>query len=140
MDTTILNPNMVIDPWSPTPAKQKNGRHVYLFSNLSRGAVKIGVATNVRQRFQGVQNACPDQLGIIGVITNGGGGLEHQLHRWMRENRIRGEWFRLTRGILNWCIKHKEALLAGAIEVGVEDILWGRMLDKRYRDEVVIVH
>jgi P22_AR N-terminal domain/Meiotically up-regulated gene 113 len=61
--------------------------------------VKIGISTNYRQRFGGLQNANPSRLSFLGVwdIGTEARRLEKSLHTFFHSSRILREWFSLSK-------------------------------------------
>jgi hypothetical protein len=57
--------------------------------------VKIGRATNLRTRLGGIQCGNPITLDFLGCMY-GGDPEEKELHRFLRQYRARGEWFRYS--------------------------------------------
>lgn len=66
---------------------------VYFLANPETHAIKIGHATDPRERLHRLQVGCPSTLQLLGVIP-GGRTRERALHRAWRHFRLRGEWFR----------------------------------------------
>lgn len=67
--------------------------NVYFIQSGTR--VKIGVATNVRDRLSGLQIGSPEPLHVLAVIENAGLSEERELHAKFARHHIRGEWFSL---------------------------------------------
>lgn len=61
--------------------------------------VKIGYAKNVEARLADLQVGSPYDLEILGTVS-GGHEEEGRLHTLFYQDRIRGEWFRLSDAIL----------------------------------------
>ncbi len=85
-------------------------------------AAKIGHAKNLQRRLTDLQIAHPSPLIVVGYIetptVRDAQQLEHRLHRQFADERIRGEWFRLTGPVVealqaegHW---HAPALLVNA--------------------------
>ncbi len=68
-------------------------------------AAKIGYAKNLQRRLTDLQIAHPAPLIVVGYIETAtvreAQQLEHRLHRQFADERIRGEWFRLTLPIVD---------------------------------------
>lgn len=62
-------------------------------------AVKFGRSVRPRDRLSSLQTSCPLRLKVLGVVP-GGCGLEGRIHGFLRQHRIRGEWFRINRATL----------------------------------------
>lgn len=67
---------------------------VYFVKGERTGLVKIGVATDVKQRLIGLQIGSPDRLCLIGTVE-GDAKTEGQFHALFREKNVFGEWFQL---------------------------------------------
>ena len=65
------------------------------FIQIEPGPVKIGRASNIKMRLSAIQCASPYKAKLIASIP-GGGELESEFHRHLRNCHIRGEWFRWT--------------------------------------------
>lgn len=68
---------------------------VYFIACGDRGAIKVGVATDVTRRVAELQTGSADEL-ILLAYTPGGFALESGIHDQFSADRIRGEWFRDT--------------------------------------------
>jgi len=73
----------------PVPVK---GPYIYLLEAPSLGLVKIGTATNVKQRIAGLRTMLPIDVELVAVF-DGGLAEERQLHQRFAQHRVRGEWF-----------------------------------------------
>lgn len=75
---------------------------VYVIRQGAAG--KIGCAKDLQRRLQGLQIGFPYPLIVVGYITaetqDAARKLERRLHRQFKDERFRGEWFRLTDGIV----------------------------------------
>ena len=76
----ILNQNLSRKQW------------VYLVHARGTNFYKIGIASCVKTRLHGLQNASPHELSLVTVIP-GSQSLEKAIHRRFRGHRVRGEWF-----------------------------------------------
>jgi hypothetical protein len=83
------------------PAPKGSSRHagVYFLYDPQENALKVGTACNINQRLCTLEVGNPRDLTFIGWIP---GGLEEErkVHQSMPEQRIRGEWYRMTPEIL----------------------------------------
>lgn len=61
--------------------------------------IKVGSTTNVEKRLAQIQNACPWPLRVLAVAA-GGSSVEREIHRAFREDRLSGEWFKRTNGLM----------------------------------------
>ncbi len=62
----------------------------------------------IGQRFAALQIAHPEHLDLV-FHCEGGAREEEALHRQFAAYRVRGEWFRIDREILDWIVRQKEA-------------------------------
>lgn len=74
---------------------------VYFIQVGKHGPVKVGMAGNVRKRFNQLQCANPQRLRIVGTRF-GGRELEEQIHRDIVIYKIRGEWHHPHPVVMNW--------------------------------------
>jgi hypothetical protein len=68
---------------------------VYFVTCREANAVKIGFSVEPRARLPEIQWGCPLPLTLEAVMP-GDHQEEARLHRWFDDERITGEWFRLT--------------------------------------------
>ena len=68
---------------------------VYFVTCREAGAVKIGFSVEPVARLPEIQWGCPLPLTLEAVMP-GKHEDEARLHRWFAEERITGEWFRLS--------------------------------------------
>ena len=80
------------------PRRLREG-YVYLIEAIGlNGTFKIGQAYDPHDRLAHLQCACPVELSIECIIpTRNMGETESMLHRKFNGQRVRGEWFSLTR-------------------------------------------
>jgi len=69
-------------------------RVYFILARRSR-AVKIGFSLGPENRFREIRSMSPEPLTLIGH-TEGGPELERRLHKILKEERLHGEWFRIT--------------------------------------------
>jgi hypothetical protein len=74
---------------------------VYFVQESGTGAIKIGVAKDVKARMASLGTGTPHVLTVLGVI-DGDVVLEETLHEQFRHARIRGEWFRPVPELLEY--------------------------------------
>lgn len=77
----------------------ESARSLYFIRAGESGPVKIGVAGNVLSRLVSLQTAHYEPLHVIGEISEHG-RIERTLHAAFAGDRIRGEWFRPSSGVL----------------------------------------
>jgi hypothetical protein len=68
---------------------------VYFVTCREANAVKIGYSVEPRARLPEIQWGCPLPLTLEAVMP-GDHAEERRFHRWFEDDRITGEWFRLT--------------------------------------------
>lgn len=68
---------------------------VYFVTCREANAVKIGFSVEPRARLPEIQWGCPLPL-TLEAILQGDQQEERRLHRWFADERITGEWFRIT--------------------------------------------
>jgi hypothetical protein len=67
------------------------------------GVYKVGYSTDPVRRLETIQTSCPVPLILEWVIpTLGNDGTELRIHRKFSEQRIHGEWFRLSKLDVQW--------------------------------------
>lgn len=69
--------------------------HLYII-NCNDEFYKIGKTRNIKYRLKQIQASCPYLLSLEKVIKNGY-HLEKKAHSFFEKNRIRGEWFKLSK-------------------------------------------
>lgn len=78
--------------FDPTPGTDS---YIYAIEAYS-GQVKIGIASDPRQRLSGLQTGSPVELTLLAAgAAAEPKETEKELHQRYADNRIRGEWFRL---------------------------------------------
>lgn len=78
------------------------------------GLVKIGSAVNILARFGSIAGASPVTVELIGWIpvrSSRRTDVESEAHEHFKAHRIRGEWFRLKRAIVEAYISGKKGQL-----------------------------
>lgn len=71
------------------------GRAIWLYAVKDGDAVKFGVAENAAKRFGSIQTGNPRKLELIGSVYCAE-TIESDVHKYLADLRIRGEWFRWT--------------------------------------------
>lgn len=73
---------------------------VYFIRAGNQGAIKIGVASDVKQRLEQLQTGNAFELKVLALIPcpclNVAYETEKRIHRLFQSQRIRGEWFQGT--------------------------------------------
>lgn len=65
---------------------------IYAIQCGEGGPIKFGVAKNPAERLRELQTGCPERLRLL-VSVNIQHRCERIIHGWLREERVRGEWF-----------------------------------------------
>ena len=79
---------------------------IYFIQAGKNGPIKIGHTENdIEQRIAQLQTGCPYELRLI-WLKKGDQQDEAEWHSWFQHERIRGEWFRPSRDLIN-CIKQE---------------------------------
>lgn len=68
---------------------------VYFITCREANAVKIGHSVDPYGRLPEIQLGCPLSLKVEALVP-GGAAEEKRFHTWFEDDRIHGEWFRLT--------------------------------------------
>lgn len=68
---------------------------IYFIGNKQYDWVKIGVSNDPEGRLGDIRVGCPVEL-VMFRIESGGQSIERRLHTKFKEQRIRGEWFKLS--------------------------------------------
>jgi len=75
---------------------------IYFFQIEGNGPIKIGYTTSdVKIRMTTVQSSVPYKLNLLGYFS-GGWYKEQEIHRKFSKFRMRGEWFRPSKKILQY--------------------------------------
>lgn len=83
--------------------------YVYFIQAQVTGLIKIGYSVDPRMRLINMATMSPEPLVLL-AIHPGGRDLEGQLHRRFSRSRTHGEWFRPTRGILDFIASAREQI------------------------------
>lgn len=90
-------PTLPDDPESRCHDCGRPTSHVYFIR--AGQAIKIGVSGNVRDRLSALQIGHPDKLELMGSIA-GTVVTEAAIHTAFAPDRLRGEWFRASPGLV----------------------------------------
>ena len=71
------------------------------FVQSENGSIKIGYAKNPLNRLSGLQTSSSEKLSLLGVIS-GGMEVENTLHDRFKTEKIRGEWFKPSKSLLDF--------------------------------------
>lgn len=74
---------------------------VYFVGNREHNLVKIGTSKNVKKRIECIQIGFPYTLETF-ITLEGGEQVEKTLHFKFKEYHLRGEWFKLSKEILDF--------------------------------------
>lgn len=88
-----------IERFAKNPPKKCKG-YVYFIQGLCGGAIKIGFSKNPEKRLAELQTGYPDSLTIILMIP-GTEATERAIHREFEASRLKGEWFRPDKYVLD---------------------------------------
>jgi len=80
--------------------------HVYFVQEVESGAIKIGWSSNLRKRVLALQAYSPNKLKLLAAFE-GTLDTEKKVHESFKEYRIRGEWFRPEKELLDLIEKNK---------------------------------
>lgn len=94
----------------------KEGRkcvYIYFILDKNQDAVKIGVSYDPKKRFKYFQRELYGELELLGYTYFGDGArkAERELHKVLKNSRIKGEWFRNdlnVKAVIESIIKGKE--------------------------------
>lgn len=73
------------------------GEQVYFIGSIE-GPVKIGRSVAVQARLATLQTGCPTPIHILAVV-DGGRLLERAYHEHFANDRLHGEWFRMSEAL-----------------------------------------
>ena len=73
---------------------------LYLLGNRQYKVLKIGVSRSPAERLRDLQKYNPYELSLFAQVRfddmESAVKCESELHRWLRQQRLHGEWFKLT--------------------------------------------
>jgi len=76
---------------------------VYLVRCLGSDFYKIGLTRNINRRLTTIQTGCPHEVRVeLFYKTSKPEEFEAEMHSFLADYRVRGEWFELTGGALEW--------------------------------------
>ena len=96
-----LQVRSMTDATTSTPPPKVRTSFIYIIgSPRPRAPVKIGTSATLAQRLDALRTSHHDDLFILAHCP--GGRVEEQaLHRMFASERLRGEWFKRSGGIIN---------------------------------------
>lgn len=74
--------------------------NIYFYYLPENNLVKIGCSTNIEQRIKNLSTGCIEVGQIIRVISGYGFQAEKWLHKYFKDLRVKGEWFKYTEEML----------------------------------------
>jgi excisionase family DNA binding protein len=80
--------------------------HVYFIQENNSGAIKIGWSSNIKKRLIAMQTYNASQLKLLGAF-NGTSEDEKRTQENFAKYRIKGEWFRPEKELMDFIEKHK---------------------------------
>lgn len=110
---------------------------VYFFRHVGLSPIKIGYSKNESpyRRFEQFKTYAPFGAELIGFIrTIRSKELEVELHQKYSRDRIKGEWFEITKEEVEKCIKFYSSL-EDIEEMNNFQVAWARGLVREYIDE-----
>lgn len=75
------------------------GTQVYFAGRADRGLIKIGMATDLRDRLRKLRKQAGERIELL-AVTTGGRHLEYLYQQMFDEERISLEWFRRSDRVL----------------------------------------
>jgi len=75
--------------------RKRSAGYIYLVHAIGTNLYKIGFAINPAKRIKDLSTASPFALKML-ASREGSGTMEQQMHRCLKEYRVRGEWFEFT--------------------------------------------
>ena len=91
---------------------------VYFIRAVSTGLIKIGVSRNVERRLKAL--SATDEMALLATIECAPMSIERLLQRRFRHLRVRGEWFRPEKELLDYIEHVSLCQHAAALAVVVE--------------------
>lgn len=86
--------------------QQSDLRFLYAIQAADDGPVKLGISRDVEARQRALQSTNSEPLHIRGVIPQSRNSQESAVHARFKEERIRGEWFRLSGALAEWIARY----------------------------------
>jgi hypothetical protein len=76
---------------------------VYFVRNKLTGNIKVGLTFSpVPERVRRLQTGCDGELEVLHVVDGWGRDEEAFIHRYLRQQNVRGEWFQPSGDLLRW--------------------------------------
>lgn len=80
-------------------AKFPDAEQFIYFVGWERGPIKIGIASTPHRRIKDIQTGCPHKLRIWAMVP-GTQNDEAKLHKQFANDKLKGEWFKRSTGLL----------------------------------------
>jgi hypothetical protein len=80
-----------------------DGIKTYFIQSSAGGPIKIGQAVNPKKRLSGLQTSHTVKLEILAVLNE---NRESELHGRFRALRVRGEWYRCERPLVDYLLEN----------------------------------
>ena len=94
---TLLENDPSIEPTQDFEVEPKQTENGYVYLMQFGSEYKIGSSNNVERRFRELKTQMPYEGKIIHTITTGDPeGIEAYWHQFFKNNRLKGEWFKLS--------------------------------------------
>src|SRR5262245_32698885 len=94
-----------------------SGPCVYFLQAHQRGPMKIGFTHDLARRVGTLRTGSPSPLRVVAVIEGGTPDAEAELHATFVRSRIHGEWFRLTKDLVEYIITLRTTPQEGGLTV-----------------------
>jgi hypothetical protein len=88
----------------------RRDRLVYFAQAKDGGPIKIGQSCHPRIRVYGIRAKTKVKLELLGIMTDGTGNLEGELHTKFSRERIQGEWFTPSKRLVDYIRKNAKHL------------------------------
>jgi hypothetical protein len=77
---------------------------------------KFGITRNLKKRLSSIQACCPTEVEVIGSVW-ATEDVESEVHRYLIDDHVRGEWFRITRRSKDVALKILDEDLSGLLKL-----------------------
>lgn len=93
--------------------------HIYFIQVGNDGDIKIGYSTNIKSRMSTLQTSIPVTIKLLGYIC-GDITIEKELHKKFRIFKVKGEWFKCTKDIIDFINENNEMTLQANLKTYIE--------------------
>jgi len=90
------------------PQQSDINTQIYFIQSGDEGPIKIGIATDVKQRMKTIDITSPNSLRLLGIM-DGDLADEKRLHKKFRCDKVRGEWFKPTERLMRFVQENARA-------------------------------